>query len=81
MHLIFLDSFRSVHIPSVNTVKFLSLTQFPVDHLPHPIMHSLIFLLCQFTVFASYVINYFISDITKPAFAIFLHIIIVILLL
>ena len=34
-------------------VKFLSLAQFPVDHIGHPIMSTLIILLCLFTAFAS----------------------------
>ena len=42
----------------------LFLTQFPMDHLSHPVIPCLILLLCQFPAFAYYVINCFISAIT-----------------
>ena len=40
--LILLDRFRIVHIPFVFMVKFKFLAQFPVDHLPHPVVPSII---------------------------------------
>ena len=42
-------------------VKFKFLAHFPVDHLAHPVMSSLVLLLCQFAAFAYYVIDGFIS--------------------
>ena len=44
MCVIFLDGGWVVHIPFVRMVKFKFLAHFPVDHLAHPIMSSLIFL-------------------------------------
>ena len=64
--------FWFVHIPSYSMVKFRFLAQFPVDHLPHPVM-SYLFFLCLFTAFAYFVINRFISVITLPTFAILLY--------
>ena len=48
------------HIPFVCMVK-LQLAQFPIDHLAHPDVPSLMFFLCKFDTFAYYVINSFIS--------------------
>ena len=56
---IFLNRFWSVYIPLILIVK--SLAQFPVDHLSHPVMSTLIFRLWQFVAFAYYVINCLIS--------------------
>ena len=58
---IFLDRFRLLDIPFNSMVKVSSLAQFPVDHLSHPIVPFLLLVLCQFTAFAFYVINCFIS--------------------
>ena len=58
---IFWDRCLVVHIPLVGMVKFKFLVHFPVDHLVHPDMSSLVFLLCQFAAFAYYVIDGFIS--------------------
>ena len=49
------------HIPSVGMVKFKFLAHFPVDHLAHPLVSSLVLLLCQFAASAYYVIDGFIS--------------------
>ena len=43
--LIFQDGFWFVQIPFVRIVKFKLLAQFLVDHLPHPVVSSLIFFL------------------------------------
>ena len=44
---ILLDRFWVVHIPFVRMVKFKFLAQFPVDHLAHPVVPSIIlFLIC-----------------------------------
>ena len=59
-HLIFLDRFWFVHILFVSMVKFESLALFPVDHLSHPVMPSLVFLFWQFAKFLHNVINRFI---------------------
>ena len=53
----FLDRFLFVHIPFVSMVKFESFAQFPLDHLSHPVIPSLV--LCRFAAFAYYVINCF----------------------
>ena len=37
-----------MHIPFVGMVKFKFLAHFPVDHLAHPVVSSLVLLLCQF---------------------------------
>ena len=68
MRLIFYD--RLKYRPFANLLKFLYLVQFPVSHLSHPVMSTLVFLLCQFKTFAYYVINCFISVTTKPTLAI-----------
>ena len=44
--LILQDGFWVVHISFVRMVKFKSLEQFPVDHLGHPVVSSLILFLC-----------------------------------
>ena len=46
VRLIFLDGLLVLHIPFVRMVKFKLLAQFPVDHLPHPIVSSFILFLC-----------------------------------
>ena len=61
VHLIVLDRFWVVHIPCVRIIKLQFLAQFPVDHLAHPVLPSLIFFLCQFAAFANHVIDRFIS--------------------
>ena len=48
-------------MPFVGMVKFRCLAHFPVDHLAHLVVSSLVLLLCQFAVFAYYVIDGFIS--------------------
>ena len=50
-----------MHIPFVGMVKFKFLAHFPVDHLAHPVVSSLVLLLSQFAAFAYYVIDGFIS--------------------
>ena len=57
-----------VHIPFVNMARFLSLAQFPMDHLSHPVMSTFVFFLCQFAV-SAHVINCIISVTTLPAFS------------
>ena len=49
VRLIFQDRFWFVYIPFVHKVKFLA--QFPVDHLSHPVISSLIFfrLICDWS--------------------------------
>ena len=65
MRLIFLDGFWVVHIPFSRVVKFKLLAQFPVDHLLHWVVSSLVFVLCLFTAFAYHVIDCFISITTS----------------
>ena len=55
MDLILLEGFF------VSMVKFLTLAQFPLDHLSHPLMPNLVSLFYQFIAFTYYVINRFIS--------------------
>ena len=45
LSLIFLDRFWFVHTPFVSMVKFELLAQFPVGHLSHPVVPSLVFFL------------------------------------
>ena len=54
-------------------MKIQSFAQFPVDHLSHPVVPNLVLLLCQFTAFASYVINCLISVSLSPTLNILLH--------
>ena len=75
MRLIFSERFWFVHKPFVSSVKFQFLAQFPVDHLSHPTMPSLVSLLRQFVAFAYYVINCLIFVTTEPTYAIPLRII------
>ena len=60
MDVIHSEGFWFVHISFVSVVKYWYLTQFPVDHLPHPIMYILVFLLYLLAVFAYNVIKRFI---------------------
>ena len=46
MRVIFLDRCWVVHIPFVDMVKFEFLAHLPVDHVAHPVVSSLILLLC-----------------------------------
>ena len=69
------DRFWVVHISFVGMVKFKFLAHFPVDQLAHPVMSSLVLLLCQFAAFAYYVIDGFISVTTQSALAILLYLI------
>ena len=48
------------HIPFVSMAKFEFLAHFSVDHLAHPVVSSLVLLLCQFAAFTYYVIDGFI---------------------
>ena len=64
-----------VHIPFVGMVKFKLLAHFPVDHLAHPVVSSLVLLLCQFAAFAYYVNDGFISVTAWSTFAILLRLI------
>ena len=61
-----------VHIPFVCMVKFKFLAHLPVDHLAHPVVSSLVLLLCQFAAFAYYVNDGFISFTAESTFAILL---------
>ena len=70
IRLIFLDAIWFVHLPFGIMTKFLSLTQFLVDHFPYTIV--LYSFSCQYTVF---VYNRFIPFSAQPTFAILLHII------
>ena len=56
-------------------VRFKFLAQFPVDHLAHPIVSSLILFLCQFAAFVYYVIDNFVSISTWPTSAVLLRLI------
>ena len=57
---LFEDRFWFVHILFICMGKFQSLVQFPVDHLSHPVVPSLVLLLCQLAVFDHYVSDSFI---------------------
>ena len=57
MCVIFKDRCWVVQIPFVDIVKFKFLA---LDHLAHPVVFSLVLLLCQFAAFAYYVIDGFI---------------------
>ena len=46
VRLILLDRFLFVHIPFVRMIKLQFLTQFPMDHLAHPVVSSLLLFLC-----------------------------------
>ena len=61
MRVIFKDRCGLVHILFVGMVKFKFLANFPVDHLAHPVVSSLVLLLFQFAAFAYYVVDGFIS--------------------
>ena len=60
MSLILLDGFWFVPVPFYVITKFQFLVEFPVDHLSHPVMSSLILLLLYFVTF-TYMIKRFIS--------------------
>ena len=45
MRLILQDGFRFVHIPSDCMVKSKCLAQFPVDHLPYPVVSIIIIII------------------------------------
>ena len=55
--------------------KYKFLAHLPVDHLADLDVSSLVFLLCQFTAFAYYVIDSFSSVTALPTFAILLRLI------
>ena len=59
--IIFSDRCWVMHIPFVGKVKFKFLAHFPVDHLAHPVLSSLVPFQYQFAVFAYYMIDGFIS--------------------
>ena len=46
-----------MHISFVRIVKIQFFAKFPVDHLAHPVMSSLILFQCKFAAFAYYVID------------------------
>ena len=75
MSVIFLDKCWVLHIPFVCMVKFKFLAHFPVDHLAHPVVFSLLLFLCHFAAFAYYMIDRFVSVTTEPTFAILLSLI------
>ena len=56
MCVIFYDRCWVVYIPFVGMAKFKFLAHFPVDHLAHPVVSSLVLLLCQFAAFTFNVI-------------------------
>ena len=56
-------------------VKFQFLAQFPVDYLPHLVVSSLMLFLCEFTAFAYYVIDRFVSISTLSTSDILLHLV------
>ena len=62
--LILLDRFWFVYIPFDSIVKIQSLAQFPVNHLSHPVMLTLVLLLHLFATFIYYDINDFIYFLT-----------------
>ena len=64
-----------MHIPFVGMVKFKFLAHFPMDPVAHPVVSSLVLLLCQFAAFAYYVIDRLVSVTTLPTFAILLRLI------
>ena len=72
--LIFQSVFWVVHIPFIHMDKFQFLAQFPMDHLAHPVVSSLILFLYLFAAFA-YVINRLVSITTLPTYAILLRLI------
>ena len=53
-----------VPIRFVRMVKFQFLAHLPVDYVAHPVVSSLIFLLCKFAAFAYHVIDGFVSTTT-----------------
>ena len=55
------NRFWLVHIPFGGMVKLQYFAQFPMDHLPHRVVFSLTPLLHEFTIFAYYAINGFVS--------------------
>ena len=54
--------FWVVHILFVRMVKFQYIAQFPVDHLAHPVMSSLLLFLSWFAAFAYHTIDCFVSS-------------------
>ena len=50
----FLGHVGVVHIPFLSMVKFKCLSHLPVDHLDHPVVSSLVLLLCQVTEVVRY---------------------------
>ena len=71
MRLIRWDGFWFVHIPFVSMAKFLSLTQFPMDHLSHLVMPTLVFLLCQFDLTTYHYYYYYMKVSTQYYLVIF----------
>ena len=61
VRLILLDRFSVVHIQFVQMIKLQFFVQFLVDQLSYPVVPILILFLCQFAVFASRVIDRFVS--------------------
>ena len=57
---VFLNRFWFVHIRFVRIVKFQSTVQFPIDHIPHSVIHVREFLLCTFVEFTYFIIFFFI---------------------
>ena len=56
--LIFQDRCWFLHIPLVLTVKFQFFAQFPVDHLAHPVVSSLIYFVACFTFYGIFAFYY-----------------------
>ena len=58
-----------MHIPFVGMVKFKFLAHFPVDHLAHPVMSTLVLLLCQYIIviiiIITMIITFFIPVVTS----------------
>ena len=61
MRIIFKDRRWVVHILFVGRVNFRFLAHFPVEHLAHPVVFSLVLFQCKFAAFGYYVIDGFIS--------------------
>ena len=61
VRLILQDEFLVLHVLLVHMDQFIFLAEFPLDHLSHPAVSSLVLVLCLFAVFTLYVINGLVS--------------------
>ena len=73
--LILQDRFWVVHIQFIRMIKLPFLSQFLVNHIAHLFGRCLILFLYHFAPFAYYVIDRFVSIITKPTSAVSLGLI------